>query len=174
MTLMNTIDNQPYIVGNYYQVPTVYGMLFDTMNHWPVMLPMHEDAEIIGFPYKHYHIDWRFVPTAFFKRQYVGGSWRSVFGIVLHSSPQKNEDGFPEPVMRRLKCKREFDAYPHHLAKWKQELESKYQDCILKTPVCPHQGVRLDNLPCNKEGHVTCPAHGLVWNINTGELVKWK
>jgi hypothetical protein len=47
-------------IGKFYLVPTVYGPLGFRMDYWPVLGPMHDDKEVIGFPLSHYHYDFRF------------------------------------------------------------------------------------------------------------------
>ncbi len=169
-----TLVSEHYVIGRYYPIPTVRGRVYDYLHDWPVMGPEHEDAEFINFPHQHYHIDWRFVPGRLFNA--LDGGWISVVALPLMGKSSgglgPNPDGLPNPVMRRLKCKRELPAYPGEKATWLPRLEEKYQDCRLKTPICPHRGIALDNLPCNEDGVVTCPGHGLRWNIKTGELVR--
>lgn len=170
---------QPYIVGKYYNVPTVYGELFYYHAHWPVIGPKHEDAEIINFPWHHYHIDWRFVPQRLLSR--VGyyftdpGSphlpGQRSLATPLAEALRRNDAGLPAPVMRRLKCKREFAPYPK--AHFIGALEKKFVGCRLKKDhICPHRGVPLDSLPRDENGVVQCPAHGLRWNLRTGEIVR--
>ena len=168
-------DRNTYIVGKFYDVPTVYRLIYGVRMDWPVIGPMHEDAEIINFPWEHYHIDWRFVPVRICRS--VAVKWHSyglagVYAIVLHARPEVHPKGLPAPVMKRMKCKMEFPEFPEHVARWLHELRKKYAGCKLKPGmVCPHRGVPLASLP-SVDGIVTCPAHGLKWNVETGELVQ--
>ena len=167
--------SDPYVVGRYYTVPTVRGKVYSDLYDWPVMGPEHEDAEFINFPHQHYHVDWRFVPERLFNSIGKYGLNTSILGTPLMNGEKSNgrwlhEHGLPDPLMKRLRCKREFPEYPK--APWMKDLEEKYEGCRLKTAICPHRGIALDNLPCNEDGIVTCPAHGLRWNIKTGEMVR--
>jgi hypothetical protein len=168
------IESNPYQIGRYYQVPTVLGTLANCRWDWPVIGPLHEDAEIIGFPDLHYHIDWRFVSARLYVRM-VDWYGFSKYGashllaLPLHQGLRAHQIELPKPVIKRLMCKRDFPAYPR--ISWLNQLEEKYQDCVLKTAVCPHRGIALDNLPCNEDGIVTCPGHGLQWNLRTGKIV---
>src|SRR5262245_46578027 len=61
----NVEDESELRVGAYYLV-NVVSTIPDSRS-WqgfsvPVLGPLHEDAQTIGFPWAHYHVDWRFVP----------------------------------------------------------------------------------------------------------------
>jgi len=157
-----------YTVGKFYNVPTVNGFVYDIRANWPVIGPMHQDAEIINFHYRHYHIDWRFVSDRLLND--VHWHTQIPYGTVLHAD-RYGQRVLPKPIMRRLKCKRDFTPYPAHKATWLPELEKAHKGCKLKPGmVCPHRGVPLASIP-GVNGIVTCPAHGLKWNVATGELV---
>ena len=163
-----------YEIGRYYSVPTVTGNLSSVRRDWPVFSDKHEDREIIGFPHMHYHIDWRFV-----SRRAIGEigryRWRRIehlYGLVLHEGPM-NEDNLPASVMRRRKYRGTFEdvlgAFPQ--AKWLDKLASTYATCRLKNMTCPHRNISLANCQV-VNGIVTCPGHGLRWNVETGKVVK--
>jgi len=151
-----------------YSVPCVRGKYFNVTDDWPVMGPQHEDEAHINFPWQHYHIDWRFVPQHRFKP--LGFN----LSAPLMISDRINSDGFPTPVLRRRKMHRAMGEFNEVLvrAKWFYGLESAYADCKLKDGmVCPHRGIPLSGM--HQEGDiVTCPGHGLRWNVVTGELVR--
>ena len=57
-------DPTHYEVGRFYRVPCVWASwpnLGSRPRWWPVLGPQHEDEEFIGFPYQHYHVDYRFL-----------------------------------------------------------------------------------------------------------------
>ena len=155
------------IIGRFYAVPTVRGKIFHLLRDWPVLGPRHSDKEIIGFPHVHYHVDWRFVSKSVLHSVANFGR-QTLFGIVVHRGAET--DFLPAPVMRRRKCIRGFEAlgtFPR--APWLRELESVYASRRLENLVCPHRGIPL--VGCPREGNVvTCPGHGLRWNLTTGEL----
>lgn len=168
-------ERQSLQIGRYYEVPTVLGILANYRWEWPVIGQKHEDAEIIQFTDLHYHIDWRFVDARVLKRMvtwYKSSKYgpSHLLGIPLTQGDWAHQKTLPEPVIKRLKCKRDFPTFPQ--VRWLNHLEAKYEHCVLKAPVCPHRGIALDSLPCNEDGIVECPAHGLRWNLKTGELVK--
>jgi hypothetical protein len=75
-----------------------------------------------------------------------------------------------EVVLRLRKCRREFPEYPRELASWLPALEKSCSGLTMQNMTCPHRGTPLES--CSPDGDVvTCPAHGLRWNVKTGELV---
>lgn len=153
-------------IGKFYQVPTVYGVLFYQWADWPVIGPMHEDKEIINFPAIHYHLDFRF---------FTQGQWgwvRRVFSVpqsgVLH---EQNGVKLGPVVFRRRKCQREYPAFPlkDHQT-WLFELRQKYKKTVMTDWTCPHRGASLRGMPIDEAGCVTCPLHGLRWDLESGKL----
>lgn len=166
-----------YEVGKFYKVPCVRGMWHHLTRDWPVMGAFHSDAEIINFKEWHYHIDWRFVSKL--PLLDVFGSALKGFAdppkrnyiTPLVTTPRMNPNGLPKPVMRRRKCQRPH-SLPWEIKKkfWLQDLEKAYAGCKLAAGhVCPHRGYDLSHEPVDASGIVTCPLHGLRWNINSGE-----
>jgi hypothetical protein len=158
-----------YQVGKWYRVPTVRGEVHGLTRDWPVLGPEHEDREIINFPYDHYHLDWRFVEERFLEKvEFYPGR---LYAVVLFGDTHVNPGGLPKPIMKIRKCKRQFPHFPRRRAHWMAALERKHAGCRLKSGrVCPHRGVPLDSIPADADGHITCPAHGLRWRADTGEL----
>lgn len=171
-------ENVTYEVGKFYNVPCVLGEWGNRSKRawWPVMGSQHEDKDIIGFPHQHYHIDWRFVARP-------QTDWFQAAVSALADNPlaynynlplmtwHLNEHGLPAPVLRRRKCQRPH-ALPWDLRRitWMPKLEAAYKGCKLaKGHICPHRGFDLSHEPV-VNGVVTCPLHGLRWNIETGEL----
>ena len=160
-------------IGRFYLVPTVYGPLDFRMDYWPVLGPMHDDKEVIGFPLSHYHYDFRFFNAdqwAYVLR-YTGGG--VVHGVVMCDNPDSETK--PGPIIfRRRKCQREYPEFPFKRAEsgWLPKLREKYEAVIMKDLTCPHKGASLRGLAVSEAGCVTCPLHGLRWNIETGELLQ--
>lgn len=180
-----------YEIGKYYEVPCIrVGSTVSACARkggWiPVLLPWHEDAAIIGFPEHHYHYDPRFIDNRLFHE--------FDFGLVIPRHPVsffvKYEDGSPTtdrtktlftgvPIYRRLKCKRQMPRYvsfgppqrSEPLNGWPRKLETAYAHDHLRNGICPHKGIDLTTCPV-VYGVVTCPGHGLRWNVETGKLVK--
>lgn len=177
----------PYQVGSYYEIKCVHGALYDDIQWWPVMGEAHRDKEIIGFPDLHYHIDWRFVSARTYHRHVASDFYRSeskaAFGVPLMLMPEKRDGYFRRPRQfgdvpgeietrrRRLKCKRSLPPYPHGAAPWMARLSEHHAAACLKHRVCPHRGYDLSREPV-VDGVVTCPLHGLRWNVETGACVQ--
>lgn len=168
---------QHFEVGKFYRVPCVLAhKRFACGAGWvPVIGPLHEDAEIINFQDEHFHIDWRFVTERMLKRaQYFGAMSEFTRPIQIRTSKLYGDQDkivLDGPVVKRLLCHREFGTYPRRPARWQPVLDAVYRDCKLKPGmVCPHKGIPLESVRA-VDGIVTCPGHGLRWNVETGELV---
>lgn len=173
----------PCVVGQYYTIPTLFITESTTKySNWkhgdwlPVMGPLHEDAEIIGFHFHHYHIDWRFVSARIWNRtRSRRNDSKSGDRIILATviSPEISGVQFAgDPAPRRMRCNREMPDFPSEKAPWFPRLEAAY--ATRKLPACrtcPHRGLPLANLPPKPDGTVICPGHGLRWRLNTGDLV---
>lgn len=134
------------IVGEEYDVPCA----FTNENYFvPVMLPAHVDKN--QFCLKsvdlHYHIDKRFnVPLAYHNAD-----------AILHSGVE---------YVSYVKLKAVKSHYVIEDAKFEifniiYQMVNPHE--IAKNRICPHQGTKITN-SCG-----TCPAHGLKWNLKTGE-----
>lgn len=138
------ISPRRVVVGRKYLVPCIIrgGEIV------PVMLPAHEDGpEDCSAPTaSHYHVDYRFTRHL---REDRPAAW-----YAEHY----------KPVMQQLRCYRNStflrSYYLHSLVR----LHTRFADSSLKNGACPHRGVRVTNT-CG-----TCPAHGLMWNLETGRL----
>lgn len=159
-------------IGKFYSVPTVYGLFGIKFDNWPVLGPMHDDKEIIGFPYVHYHYDFRFFnPTqwAFALR------WTNdrPHAMIMSYVPDKPDTKPGVIIFRRRKYQREYPQFPVELKtkkNWMGRLEDKYRDATMENWTCPHKGASLRGLPIDEAGCVTCPLHGLRWDLETGCL----
>jgi hypothetical protein len=168
---------QPYQVGKFYMVPcvkTTKTCSYGGGEFMPVIGPEHTDVEFINFPHSHWHVDWRFVTARALRRSVGHRPEYQVYGIVLHrwayGLPQYGSLIEGDVVMRRRKCIRSLPQYPFGKAPWMPKLETAFADTRLKGMVCPHKGIPLKGCPMDGDV-VTCPGHGLRWNIKTGELV---
>lgn len=161
-------------IGKFYKVPCVWAEEFyHARNIWiPVIGPLHEDKEHIKFEPRHWHIDWRFAQARF-----IYPAWRSPYATVLckdlASWRTPNVLNTKGPELKRRKMLRDWPTYPAELVErnWLPKLRKAFAGCTLKPgAVCPHRGIPLEHAA--REGDVvTCPGHGLRWNVKTGELV---
>lgn len=161
-TAIPRVDQMPTppAVGQSYLVWTVNGRYFDRVADWPILGPIHDDREFIGFEMRHYHIDWRFIRLSSFARASV------------RSSPLHAHDDCPlsEPALRRRKCLEQFDYLDlHHPTIYAMQRAFKGRQCATGPGgfICPHRGMPLGTVPA-KDGVITCPQHGLRFDAATG------
>jgi hypothetical protein len=176
---MDRVDEMtsPPIVGRTYLVPCVRAPRDAEFppGYVPVFGARHRDYDLIGFPYDHWHHDRRFTtPRHFALGMRIAkerGAPALIFDQVL---AVRTGADLPEPVWRPRKCWREMPAYPDQPPRWLPDLEDAYQGKRLRgaCKVCPHRGLPLASLPASPDGTVTCPGHGLRWNVSTGRLVR--
>lgn len=194
MSLRVALDDVRYKVGESYVVPCIKARTVFTngskVANWggewiPVLGPVHRDAEIINFPFLHYHVDWRFVSERVFQRVARDRLDRFVLAQPLMVHPSKpNERAEDEkemvvesvvPDYRMRECKREmqtwFSFVGYETVRWMKGLEESCAHLKMENMVCPHRGTPLKG--CPQDGDVVhCPNHGLRWNVKTGELVR--
>ena len=145
-----------YEVGKRYRVPTIWPKKLDKGRSlpWPVpvLLPLHGDAEIIKFPYEHFHVDLRFMADRQLRHYYPSRSLprRSFadllgFPISLRLSPSSSEGvglgrtgalmivPAPKVIWRWRICRRLMPSWEATYAVmdkgcliWQQELEAAY------------------------------------------------
>lgn len=165
---------EPYVIGKMYRVPMAFmSRNGEPKRWWPVLGPFHQDAEDIGFPEWHFHVDYRFASDVHLK--ILGVTWvrghqiPSVYRTVLTAELAEK----PETSVRWRKCRRAYPkAYPVPEVRWMKALEKRYAQSRLSDDMrCPHRGASLVGLPQDERGCVACPLHGLKWNCETKRLV---
>ncbi len=163
---------EPPVVGGYYLVPVITYPLRGMMADWPVLGPMHEDAEHIGFPWLHYHIDGRFLNARQY-RHMANQAWpkgdhdRALNGLPI-MSPRGMPDTLPRrPHLKRRQCRRTIQrwAVAQETKRWGLQEAYGGEVHALRLPdgraLCPHRKVDLSQFPADEQGLVTCPLHGL-------------
>ncbi len=172
-----------YEIGRYYDVPTVYAEYCRVTAYWPVIGEFHQDAEILEFPYWHWHLDARFVDAKSYNhlsrgwmRKLPGRLERALPVMLLpNSSVRITPETKPAVVMKRRKCVRSFVDAPYmDDAVWMADLEAAHARKQLANGHCPHRGADLSTLPIDRHGCVECPLHGLRWHVETGRMVTRK
>lgn len=162
-------------VGKFYRVSAVrvhewHGLC----NSWVLVVgPKHEDREIIGFQWEHFHVDWRFAPKRVF--DYLVSIRDEESGVhgwtVLDPDTHGNRVILEGPTLRRMKCKRDVPPYPSQRATWLPKLRERFACAKLTNGHCPHRGIPVSAM--RREGDVlVCPGHGLRWSATTGELIR--
>lgn len=136
-------DADPVRVGEYYRVRFVTTVHAARPWHGvdiPVLGELHEDGETIGFPWPHYHVDWRFMPQSFIDDVSRGLSeeFRShpakrppyknaLLGLVV-----LNDHVTGAPVRRVLACQRARHEAWDDNAHWLPRLERAYSGSRLR------------------------------------------
>lgn len=193
-----------YEVGRWYTVPVVRGIwrpyihLEQRVLWWPVLGPMHGDADHLNFPWLHFHVDYRFI-NARFARAVADPklAYRQPL-MTTHIVPEW-PDGDDHCLSLRL--------YPHAFREW---INRESSECLKDVPRAswfrlarrrckrhhqPHAsienfgrklypsyaGTRIDparpvcphkGTPLSSvapvEGVLTCPLHGLAFCAKTG------
>ena len=190
---------EPWRIGHRYRVPVVrghwHGML--RAHVWPVIGPVHDDADHLDFPQRHWHLDGRFLSdwnwqtVGYHAARVLSGpriqvtgnfaglpmGWKGCAAIVLlqHPAGDHRMDSVPLPP-RRLPLRRQP---PPELHRYYDRftfqgrftaLQHAYRNHRLRGPVCPHRGANLTGQPLDPDGCITCPLHGLRWHVRSGAL----
>ena len=175
----------PPVVGKFYMVPCirVTESSYLPPGLWPITGPKHEDAELLNFPFQHFHVDVRFLTPKQVRAHgspYGLGDGSSVRSVLVRPITVTFADGSPNsvrwsgPELAELRCRRKMPLYPEVADQplWKQ-LGDAYADKRVKCGKCPHRGLPLESLPREPGTDiVTCPGHGLRWDLKTGEMVR--
>lgn len=162
-------------IGKYYQVQAIRVTDWHGYCGWlPIIGPKHEDSEFIGFPWQHFHIDWRFAATEVAD----GLASRRLGASGMYAWPVQCPDTrgvqviLEGPTVRRMTYKRALPPFPWHAANWLTPLQAKYACAKLTNGKCPHRGIPVEAMIDLGGGILECPGHGLRWNALTGESLK--
>lgn len=177
LTRIDEVVGEP-IVGAYYKVWTVYGNWYGQYANWPVIGPKHRDKHCLNFDYEHYHLDARFLRGPEGDQHF----WERASASPLMTSKSLNQEGLPEPVLRRRKLLRlrspfldspKLAAAPAKHETWKchfDEWTGKQAKRDERGLICPHRAVSLAGQPVI-DGVVTCPLHFLRFDAATGVIL---
>jgi len=166
----------PPVVGSFYLVPCVEvtrNIVPRKVGVWPITGPNHEDAEHIEFPARHWHYDLRFLT----EDQFNGLGYHPHSHVLISSNPDgtaRDDVAFGPVVYKRLRCRRDAPEYPHAKAEryWLPKLRAAYCEKTITCGKCPHRGLPIASLPREPGTDiVTCPGHGLRWDLSTGKLM---
>ncbi len=178
-------QTSPLVEGRFYLVPTVRAKWYGKVADWPVIGPLHEDREILGFDLDHYHVDARFLPRDYpdIFRAFSGPVHADTWAVRRAKNWGEPMPSLPSPVLKRRKCVRA--SVPFSLP-WSaavtpvHELRRRFagQQCVMGKGgwVCPHRKASLGSIepevgtaPDGSPAHViTCPLHGLRIDAVTG------
>lgn len=181
---MSKCDFELLTIGKFYSVPCLKASVnppnFARVGEWiPVLLPEHDDKEIIGFPFRHYHLDFRFLSVWDWENVNRRELFASHQAAIFHRHPANFytfEEDLARPFYvgsveyRKLKCKRQFaGSYPK--TQFTKKLADHYAGSLVVNGRCPHKGADL--FGCSVvNGVATCPMHGLKFSAETGLMVR--
>lgn len=162
---LSRIENisTPLVMGQDYLVPCGYMPCeidgFPARTPIPIIGDLHQDPELdADFP--HYHYDNRFIEEPIAPGRIVA--------VVDHG--QDDAIIVPRRILYlKKRCYRSRVEFPEILA---IKLQRSHQNCTLNWGYCPHRNAYLGNILPDTDGNVICPAHGLEWNLATGNLVE--
>jgi hypothetical protein len=173
---------EPPVVGRFYMVPAVQHIWCGVDALWPVLGPMHTDADFFNFRDRHYHIDARFVPARLAGQVTKWGK-RSIAAMAQGfplSRRRYDERDIPSgrPTLARFKCQSAEMLYSFGGKDEVRRLREHHGDNgnaaampICKPDgrkLCPHRKVDLSSFAPDQDGIVTCPLHGL--RVRVGEM----
>src|SRR5215212_8333797 len=148
------MDMDRFIKGKIYNRPSVW---YIPNREWiPVLLPAHSDVTFcFDQELEHYHPDHRFYPL---------NEEEIDFNHVYPSKAAVISNPFP--YLRSMK-----EIGHHGFLLPSLAMLTTFADYNLKNNCwkCPHRGTDLSNERQTK-GIVKCTAHGLAWNMETGEI----
>ena len=179
---------EPPVVGKFYMVPTVSAVWSGSVGEFPVIGPLHNDRQHIGFDRDHWHIDTRFLPErGKLKHESTQEYWLRIMATPVMRSWKSsiNQHTAARSVaavyLRRWQCKRhaiehisifESRAVSSH-AGWKAHFDHyaghkcKHDGAGWR---CPHRNVSLATQPVIN-GVVRCPLHALMIDNATGRVL---
>lgn len=151
-------------VGRFYQVPCIRHY-YGGKNWIPVIGPVHDDNDVIGFPLRHLHRDTRFDPSILLT---TNGSLTRLSN-VMRVDDEWLKYSEVEFTVERRKCLRIADRWIP--VRFTKPLEEQHRRCRIGADgLCPHRGIPValgHRLP---DGSMICAGHGLRWSAN-GELL---
>lgn len=162
------------VVGQKYIVPTIKlidWILFLSFkgNFLPVLLPPHNDREVISGSNLHYHIDFRFVSENFFKHYMKNSAERKAIFVF---PVEEKELSYKELICRRKQITIK-SLISDLFIDWQvfRKIEKLCEKRIMKAMICPHKGTNLNSCEIINDC-VQCPMHGLKWDVKSGNLIK--
>ena len=158
-------------VGQRYLVPCVHAIWCGKADWWPVLLPLHSDADHFAFEPRHYHVDTRFLAPARAPRDGAAepqGALQWPLAEVLGpwNAPEPNPFSKAEWRWRKCQHTKTLDSCEQWLRR--HETVTKFRAAMAgrTCPVqngrrlCPHRAADLTTVPV-VDGMVVCPLHGL-------------
>lgn len=183
------------VKNDYYLVPCVpipeklASLYLSYEDGWvPVLIPPHidhetafrttEDGQVIPVETSfHFHVDMRFIKSDLPLGGSVGVSVKMIamsFDLCDHDTPNDEIEDLVEDLVewKLKKCYQlTIDDFENSVVPLMYEPAVIAEGLKLTDKgVCPHQKTCLRGVPA-ANGTIVCPAHGLKWNIQSGDLI---
>jgi nitrite reductase/ring-hydroxylating ferredoxin subunit len=169
---------QSLTVGTKYLVPCFFPFRGTMRPKWyPILLAesTHTDPDL-GVTVEHLHYDSRFIADKDLLMKdgqpYIASV---VVGLPAHHTWEQMEES-SMIVWKKRTCYRKEQAFPQPQFERlvTDKIKGQYAYTRMENMTCPHRRTCMKGHPIKnidgKQG-VTCPAHGLTWNIETGFLI---
>jgi hypothetical protein len=135
----------------------------------PLIGPVHEDREVVGFEPLHVHVDTRFLsslPSGLFTEMYALASPLCLTGHMIFEGRYVLEFS-----MKRRLCRRQPLRWDPTGISWAQKMKDAHRGCQVGADgLCPHRGIPLAASHRLPDGSVVCVGHGLRWAAD-GSLI---
>jgi hypothetical protein len=161
------------VAGRRYMVPCIsHPKLKGERSTWrdwiPLIGPLHEDQEHVGFKPWHIHVDTRFLTFPF--EDFYEESRALASPVCLSGRDDQHLYGYFLDIasnatleLRRMQCRRPVP--PAFLeTKWASALQAAHANCRIVDGLCPHRRIPI---ACGRHlapGVRQCPGHGLAWD----------
>jgi hypothetical protein len=154
-------------------------------NEIPILGEAHTDAEL-GNPYKHFHVDVRFVdqlelhsighkPTDIYEPAFlaIGRETEDLdpnYEYIIERKPRECLRPWPKRLLSESSTKE--SEYVELFASGMRQIQLRYIGKRLNPECmkCPHRGTDLTGAPIIN-GKLYCPAHGLKFDMDTLECI---
>lgn len=169
---------QNLIVGTKYLVPCFFPFLGRMRPKWyPVLVAecSHTDPDL-KVTMEHLHFDSRFIADKDLLMKDGQPYITSVVaGLPEHYTWKQMEEA-SMIIWRKRTCYRKEQVFPQPQFERlvTDKIKSQYAHTRMENMTCPHRGTCMKGHPVksiNRRTGMTCPAHGLIWDIETGFLI---
>lgn len=163
-------------IGEKYKIPCVVGSKNGKNVLTPVVNEFAIDNDILNADLvPHVHIDRRFCTDEIIDFHMPPNKYKPLSGLALAIMHYQS---LPLKTLNELIYEEEFECvkpqdFVENIGR-STYLEKMHCNKKMTCRKCPHQGTDLSSYFPDEEGNITCPAHGLAWNKDSGKLVQRK
>ncbi len=171
------MKNKFFEVGKFYKVPCRFSKQLE--EYIPLTGIPHNDVEDNDIDVVHQHIDLRFCTLSLLRKLNPSVCWGDFnFDYTWTTfATRLDTDTISENIFyRKMECIRLLNQKNYFLPndgmiKLEDKLEKENFNLNKNCKICPHRNTNLTTYqPVN--GVITCPAHGLSFDSETGKLIR--